>query len=132
MTRRFLTLAVGCLLGSAGAAMAHDMASMGAMPMGNMPAGVAPVERVALLPDTIAIDNFAFGPQVLTVAAGTTVTWINHDDEIHTVISADAPGLFKSLPLDTGDKFSFTFKKPGTYRYFCSIHPQMTGTVVVK
>jgi plastocyanin len=69
---------------------------------------------------------------MLTVAAGTTVTWTNHDDEIHTVVSTNHPGLFKSPPLDSGDHFAFTFKQPGTYRYFCSIHPHMTGTVVVK
>ena len=92
----------------------------------------APMVVAAAEPGTIAIDNFAFGPQSITVAAGTTVTWINHDDEPHTVVSADDPKTFKSGPLDTDDRFTFTFTKPGTYKYFCSIHPHMTGTVVVQ
>jgi plastocyanin len=64
------------------------------------------------------------------VKAGTTVTWINEDDAPHTVASSNK--LFKSKALDTGDKFSFTFTTPGTYAYFCSVHPHMTGTVVVE
>ncbi len=78
----------------------------------------------------VKIDNFSFGPPSMTVAAGTTVTWINRDDIPHTVVSAD--GIFKSRAIDTDEKFSFTFAKPGTYSYFCSLHPKMTGTVVVR
>src|SRR5882757_9586908 len=78
----------------------------------------------------VKIDNFSFGPATLTVAPGTTVTWINHDDIPHTVVSTDS--VFKSKVLDTDEKFSFTFAKAGTYPYFCSIHPKMTATVVVK
>jgi plastocyanin len=78
----------------------------------------------------VKIDNFSFGPASLTVAAGTTVTWTNHDDVPHTVVSEDK--LFKSKALDTEDKFSFTFTKPGTYSYFCSVHPKMTAKVVVQ
>src|SRR6202521_2380595 len=78
----------------------------------------------------VKIDNFSFGPATLTVAAGTTVTWINRDDIPHTVVSTDK--VFKSKALDTDEKFSFTFTKPGTYGYFCSIHPKMTGKVVVE
>ena len=81
---------------------------------------------------TVSIDNFSFGPQALTVKAGTTVTWINHDEDAHTVVNAGNPRLFKSSALGTDDKFTFIFDKPGTYQYFCSIHPRMTGTVVVK
>jgi amicyanin len=80
----------------------------------------------------VKIDNFSFGPATLTVAAGTTVTWINRDDIPHTVVSADDPKAFKSKVLDTDEKFSFTFSKAGTYPYFCSIHPKMTGKVVVQ
>jgi plastocyanin len=80
----------------------------------------------------VKIDNFSFGPATLTVAPGTTVTWINRDDIPHTVVSTDDPKTFKSKVLDTDEKFSFTFTKPGTYSYFCSIHPKMTATVVVK
>jgi plastocyanin len=80
----------------------------------------------------VKIDNFSFTPTTLTVAAGTTVTWTNRDDIPHTVVSADDPKAFKSKVMDTDEKFSFTFTKAGTYTYFCSVHPKMTGTVVVK
>ena len=76
------------------------------------------------------IDNFTFAPAQLSVKAGTTVTWRNEDDIPHTV--ASAARLFKSKALDTDDSFSFTFTAPGTYEYFCSLHPRMTGTVVVE
>ena len=79
----------------------------------------------------VTIDNFSFTPPVLTVAAGTEVTWVNHDDIPHTVVSDDKT-TFKSRALDTDEKFSFTFAKPGTYTYFCSIHPKMTAKVVVQ
>ena len=78
----------------------------------------------------VKIDNFSFGPSALTVVVGTTVTWTNRDDIPHTVVSDDK--VFKSKVLDTDEKFSFTFSKPGTYAYFCSIHPKMTGKVVVQ
>jgi plastocyanin len=78
----------------------------------------------------VKIDNFSFMPGDLTVAAGTTVTWVNHDDVPHTVRTVD--GAIKSKALDTDDKFSMTFDKPGTYEYSCSIHPKMTAKVVVK
>lgn len=78
----------------------------------------------------VKIDNFSFGPATITVAAGTTVTWTNRDDIPHTVVSDDK--VFKSKALDTDDKFSYTFTKAGTYGYFCSIHPKMTGKVVVQ
>jgi plastocyanin len=68
----------------------------------------------------------------LTVAPGTTVTWVNRDEEPHTVVSADKALRFKSQALDTNDKFSFVFDKPGTYQYFCSVHSHMVGTIVVK
>jgi plastocyanin len=78
----------------------------------------------------VKVDNFSFGPATLTVAVGTTVTWTNRDDIPHTVVSNDK--VFKSKVLDTDEKFSFTFAKAGTYPYFCSIHPKMTGSVVVQ
>lgn len=78
----------------------------------------------------VKIDNFSFGPTELKVAVGTTVTWTNGDDIPHTVVSTD--GAFKSKVLDTDEKFSFAFSKAGTYPYFCSIHPKMTGKVVVQ
>jgi plastocyanin len=79
----------------------------------------------------IKIDNFSFGPMTLTVPAGTTVTWINNDDVPHTVVSEDIK-TFKSGALDTGDKFSYTFTKPGKYPYFCSVHPKMMAEIVVE
>jgi plastocyanin len=79
----------------------------------------------------IKIDNFSFGPMTLTVPAGTTVTWINNDDVPHTVVSEDIK-TFKSGALDTGDKFSYTFTKPGKYPYFCSVHPKMMAEIVVQ
>ena len=78
----------------------------------------------------VRIDNFTFRPERLTVAPGTRVTWTNNDDVPHTVTADDK--TFKSGTLDTDDKFSFVFDKPGTYSYFCAVHRHMTGTVVVK
>ena len=78
----------------------------------------------------VKIDNFVFGPQTVTVPVGATVTWTNHDDIPHTVVSTE--GVFKSKVRDTDEKFSYTFTKAGTYPYYCSVHPKMTGTVVVK
>lgn len=79
---------------------------------------------------TVQIANFTFKAQVLTVKPGTTVIWTNADDIPHTVTSNT--GVFKSKVLDSGDNFSFTFAKPGQFGYFCSLHPHMTGTIVVK
>jgi len=80
----------------------------------------------------VKIDNFSFGPVTLTVPVGATVTWTNRDDIPHTVVSTDDSKTFKSKVLDTDDRFSFTFSKAGTYPYFCSIHPKMTGKVIVQ
>lgn len=79
---------------------------------------------------TIAIDNFRFTPKEITVAKGTTVIWLNRDDAPHTIVSTEKK--FESKALDTDDRFSFTFTNPGTYAYFCSVHPIMTGKVIVK
>ena len=78
----------------------------------------------------VKIDNFSFGPETLTVAVGTTVTWTNRDDIPHTVVSTD--GVFKSKVRDTDEKFSYTFSRAGTYPYYCSVHPKMTGKIVVQ
>jgi plastocyanin len=78
----------------------------------------------------VKIDNFSFGPETLTVTVGMTVTWTNRDDIPHTVVSTD--GVFKSKVRDTDEKFSYTFAKAGTYPYYCSVHPKMTGKVVVQ
>ena len=78
----------------------------------------------------VKIDNFSFGPQTLTIPVGATVTWTNRDDIPHTVVSTD--GVFKSKVRDTDEKFSYIFTKAGTYPYYCSVHPKMTGKVVVQ
>lgn len=77
----------------------------------------------------VTIDNFAFTPQVLQVKAGTTVTFVNHDDIPHSIVSET--GTFRSHALDTDDKYTFTFTKPGEFAYFCGLHPHMNGKVVV-
>ena len=82
------------------------------------------------LPTQITVDNFTFTPGTLTVPVNSTVTWMNKDDVPHVIASTD--GLFRSKGLDTDDHFSYTFTKPGTYSYFCSIHPKMVGKIVVQ
>jgi plastocyanin len=97
-------------------------------------AGVAATHLHAAAPASaeeiaVKIGNFTFGPQELKVKAGTTVTWTNEDDIPHTVVSLNT---FRSKVLDTDGKYSFTFATPGTYTYFCSLHPHMTGTIIVE
>jgi plastocyanin len=92
---------------------------------------VAQAQQKASTTD-VKVDNFSFGPVTLTVPVGTTVTWTNRDDIPHTIVSTDDPRAFKSKLLDTDEKFSFTFSKAGSYPYFCSIHPKMTGKVIVQ
>jgi len=93
-------------------------------------ATLAPQQTGHEMAATVKIDNFSFSPAMLEIKAGTTVTWTNADDIPHTVVSDDK--VFKSKALDTDEKFSFTFDKPGTYSYFCSLHPKMTAKVVVQ
>jgi plastocyanin len=78
----------------------------------------------------VKIDNFSYAPTTLTVRVGTQITWTNRDDIPHTVVAEDK--TFKSRVLDTDEKFTFTPTKPGTYKYYCSIHPKMTAEVVVE
>jgi plastocyanin len=93
-------------------------------------AGAAVMAAPAGVEEAVKIDNFTFSPQRVTVKAGTTVTWTNQDDIPHTVTSSTK--AFRSKALDTDDKFSFTFTTAGVYEYFCSLHPHMTGTIVVE
>jgi plastocyanin len=95
-------------------------------------AASAPFVRAALDEHAteVKIDNFSFTPSTVSVPEGTQVHWINQDDIPHTVVSEDK--AFKSNALDTNDGFSYTFSKPGTYKYFCSLHPKMTATIVVQ
>src|SRR6266404_1740635 len=80
--------------------------------------------------DVITIDNFTFTPKELTVAVGTTVKWVNHDDIPHTIVEKKT--TFRSKALDTDDSYSFTFTSAGTFDYFCGLHPHMVGQVIVK
>jgi plastocyanin len=94
--------------------------------------GAISIPAAAQTPDAnkILIQEFMFAPNPLTVKAGSTVTWVNMDDEPHTVVSNTA--MFRSGALDTKESFSFKFTEPGTYHFTCSIHPRMVGIVVVQ
>lgn len=134
--KAILAFGAASLFAASVACAADEMASM-TMDMPGMPGmkmkmDATPVDVAPTEPNAVNINNFAFSPKELTVAVGTTVTWTNKDEEPHTVVNAASPPAFKSQALDGGDKFSFTFTQPGTYRYFCSVHPFMTATVVVK
>ncbi|QOZ24794.1 Amicyanin [Bradyrhizobium ivorense] len=87
-----------------------------------------PVSAARADDTAIHIDNFVFEPAKLDIKTGTTVTWTNRDDIPHTVVCA---GKFRSKTMDTDDSFSFTFTAPGEYKYFCSLHPHMTGSIKV-
>ena len=100
------------------------------LPLAILLATGAPQARAA--DAQVTIDNFSFNPAVLTVAAGTRVTWTNRDDIPHTVTGAATPRTLKSPPLDTGESYAVTFTAPGTYSYFCSLHPHMQGSIVVQ
>ena len=84
----------------------------------------------AARPANVDIKDFKYGPPVLTVPAGAQVTWTNHDEESHTITSAT--GAFGSAGLAHDETFTQTFARPGTYAYFCALHPQMRATVVVR
>ena len=79
---------------------------------------------------SVHIDNFTFTPQEITIARGTTLTWVNDDDIPHAIAATNK--AFRSKAMDTEQKFSFTFTEPGIYEYFCSLHPHMQGKVIVK
>lgn len=94
--------------------------------------GAVPFQALAADADAsiVVAQGFMFAPAALTVKAGSTVTWTNHDQEPHTIASDS--GLFRSGALDTNDSFSYRFEQPGTYHYTCSIHPRMVGTIIVQ
>ncbi len=94
------------------------------------PTAVKPGAARSAAPVPVRIDNFSFQPSTVTVPAGATVCWVNRDEVPHNVVDVDKK--YKSGVLDTGDQFSHTFDTPGTYNYYCSIHPRMTGRVIVK
>jgi len=116
MTRGFKVLTMQAAVLAASTIMLSTVATM---------TKAAPPPQAA-----VRIDNFTFKDPVVTVKTGTTVTWTNGDDIPHTIVAKD--GTFRSKVLDSGDRFSFTFAKAGQFGYFCSIHPHMTGTIVVK
>ena len=94
-----------------------------------LPVGTARAEDAHAEELAVHIDNFVFAPAQLTVKVGQTVTWTNRDDIPHTVVCA---GKFRSKTMDTDGTFSFTFTTAGEYKYFCSLHPHMTGMVKVE
>ena len=118
------------ILGSAVFLFALCMAFIGCSEAGLRLAVAAETAPTTSAATEIKIDNFSFTPPILTVEAGTKVTWTNRDDIPHNIVSSDQK--FKSKPLDTDDAYSFTFNEPGTYQYFCGLHPKMVGKVVVE
>jgi plastocyanin len=111
--------------------LALAIAIAGCTSYGSAPQGT-PAASPASGPGAITIKSFAFSPGEITVKQGTTVTWTNQDGVAHTIVSdAGAPEAISSDPISQGGSYSFTFTKPGTYPYHCSIHPSMTGSVIV-
>jgi plastocyanin len=102
--------------------------ALGALVLGL--AWVMTAHALAAEAPTVGIKEFKYEPPVITVRVGAKVTWVNHDEETHTVTSAT--GTFSSLGLSHGERFAQTFTRPGTYPYFCALHPYMKATVVVK
>jgi plastocyanin len=94
--------------------------------------GALAQQPVAARSAEIVIENFKFLPTTLTVAPGTAVTWNNHDEEPHNIVNIDQPRRFRSPAVDGGEKYTFVFDQPGTYKYICAVHPHMEGTVIVK
>jgi plastocyanin len=127
-----LLMIPGCILAAAlGMAVAAERASADApMQMHGMMMPASAPSGPPVNTNSVAIRNFAFSPAVITVAAGTTVTWANQDNDPHTVVLVDHS--YRSTPMDTGDHVTHTFATPGQYRYFCGLHPQMTGIVIVR
>jgi plastocyanin len=117
MTNKFLVLAMALL-------------SLALASGNNASAFAAPADAQSTAETAIKIDNFSFSPSTVTITAGTTVRWTNRDDIPHTVVSEDK--AFRSKALDTDEQFSYTFTKPGTYTYFCGLHPKMTAKIVVQ
>jgi plastocyanin len=111
------------VLGAAGAA-----AWLAAVPPSAGAAGQAAIDPKAAV--AVAIDGHAYAPAAITIAAGATVTWKNADDTVHNVVADDRS--FRSGALDTGDSYAHTFTTPGEYTYYCSLHPYMTGKIIVR
>lgn len=116
--------------GASGTPAPLPTAMPSSMSMSGMPSSAAAPTSAAVASDSVTIHNFAFGPQVVAIKAGTTVHWTNMDTEAHTVTSDT--NAFGSPVLQPGAGYSFTFTKPGTYSYHCTIHPFMKAKVVVS
>ena len=123
MTRRVRTVAAAgfIALGAAAAALAQQSEQQTAP---------QPQQVAAANEAEISIQSFQFVPAILTVKAGTAVTWVNRDEEPHNVVSPDR--VFRSKAIDGGEKFTAVFDKPGTYNYICAVHPHMHGTIIVQ
>jgi plastocyanin len=118
----------GLLLASCNRSSARTREHMSDMNMPSTASGNQPMQTTE--PNQVVIKDFSFAPATLTVKAGTKVTWINRDSDPHTVDENDK--RFKSGPMDTDAQYSFTFNSPGTFKYFCALHPRMTGQIVVQ
>src|SRR5438105_14389536 len=94
--------------------------------------GTAALDKSSGPVQEIGIDNFTFAPATVTIAPGTRVVWVNHDDVPHTATSTSKPRRFDTGALDTDQKYAHVFTEPGTYNYFCAVHPKMTGQIIVK
>lgn len=92
---------------------------------------IAAAASAAMKP-AVTITNYSFHPATLTVKKGTTVIWLNTDEDVHTIKSTAGPGAFSSPALDSGGRFQFTFHEAGTYHYICTVHPYMHGVIVVR
>ena len=122
VTRRGLAVAAAAFLVLGAAAAVAQQSQESAQP--------APQQVAAVGSAEIGIQSFQFVPAILTVAPGTAITWVNHDEEPHNVVSPDR--AFRSKAIDGGEKFTIALDKPGTYNYICAVHPHMHGTIVVK
>jgi len=121
-------------------AVSSESSQSSAQPLANAASHMADMNMTAKQPsemssnpanaNEIVIQDFSFQPATLTVKTGTKVTWVNRDDDPHTATATDKQ--FNSKTLDTGDQFSMQFTRPGTYNYYCALHPKMTGQVIVK
>lgn len=121
------------LAGAPGSTATGPLSDGSSMPGMTMPTmtGSSGSPAAPVAGNAVSIMNFAFSPAALTVKAGTTVTWTNKDSDAHTVTSQGSGGPLRSAALATGQSYSYTFTKPGTYSYLCTIHPFMTATVTV-
>jgi plastocyanin len=117
--------ALGVMLGTSAVA-----AGPPSRPVGTAGAGLTAAAATPAAAPHIEIMKHRFSLPTVTVPVGATVTWVNHDDDAHTVVSTTA--LFRSPGLDTDDSYSYRFTAPGTYQYFCTLHPLMVGTVIVR